>query len=351
MFFSKILIDAETKYWSIELKMIEVVWIVKKIRHIIESCRKSLMTIFIDHAVTANLIKQIFLTTFNTNKLNLRFVRTFQFLSALFIKIKIKSKKLHVMSNVLFRLKTNLDSKKNVSKNRNEFNESTVFENLNDVKKFFAHVRRLKHRSFRNVLFHRVNEILNVHFDEKTVLLEMNDDFKKTLKKAYIDNSQWNKIRSKILLRKNQMNISNDMNFVFKENRLYYASTEKISRLCISWNKKKMFHLIHDQNHHCEFHRIYVRAVETVYIKHFATRLRRYIRYCKQCQKKQTTKHVSYEQLISIKIMILSFHIVIIDFIVAFSFSESKMNVVLIITDKYSKRVSMLSKMTIWSAS
>ena len=156
----------------------------------IESCRKPPMTIFIDYAVIANLIKQISLTTFNTNKLNLRFVRTFQFLSTLFIKIKIKSKKFHVMSNVLFCLKTNLDSKKNVSKNRNEFNESTVLENLNDVKKFFAHVRRLKHRSLRNVLFHRVNEMLNVHLDEKKVMLKMNDEFKKTLKKAYIDNSQ-----------------------------------------------------------------------------------------------------------------------------------------------------------------
>ena len=77
MFFSKILIDAETRYWPIELKMIEIIWIVKKIRHMIESCRKSSMTIFIDHAVTADLIKQIFLTTFNTNKLNLHFVRTF----------------------------------------------------------------------------------------------------------------------------------------------------------------------------------------------------------------------------------------------------------------------------------
>ena len=148
------------------------------------------------------------------------------------------------------------------------------------------------------------------------------------------------------------MNISNDMNFVFKKNQFYYVLTEKILRLCISWNmKKKMFYLIHDQNHHCEFHWIYVRAVEAVYIKHFATRLRRYIRYCRQCQKEQTTKHVLYEQLVLIKIMILFFHIVIIDFIVALSFFESKMNAVLIITDKYFKRVNMLSKMTIWSAS
>ena len=117
----------------------------------IESCRKSSMIIFIDHAVTADLIKQISLTTFNTNKLNLRLVKTSQFLSALLIKIKIKSKKFHVISDVLFRLKTNSDSNvENFSPNRKN-KKTVVLKNLNDVEKFFAHVKQLKHRSLRNV--------------------------------------------------------------------------------------------------------------------------------------------------------------------------------------------------------
>ena len=151
MFFSKILIDAETRYWLIELKMVGVVWIVKKIRHMIESCRKSLMIIFIDYAVTADLIKQISLTTFNTNKLNLRFVRTFQFLSALFIKIRIKSEKLHVIFDVLFRFKTNSDSNVENLLSNWKSKETVVLKNLNDVKRLFAHVRQLRHRSLRNI--------------------------------------------------------------------------------------------------------------------------------------------------------------------------------------------------------
>ena len=163
--------------------MIEMIWIVKKIRHMIESCRKSFVIIFIDHAATADLIKQIFLTTFNIDKLNLRFVRAFQFLSTLSIKIRIKSEKFYVMFDALFRLKINFDSKKNVFLNKKKSNETAVFENLNDVKKFFVYVKRLKHWSFWNVWFHHVNEILKAHFDEKTILSEMSDKFKKTLKK------------------------------------------------------------------------------------------------------------------------------------------------------------------------
>ena len=352
MFLSKILINAETRYWPTKLKMIEVIWVVKKIRHMIESCRKSSVIIFTDHAATAGLIKQISLTTTNTNKLNLRLVRAFQFLFVLSIRIKIKSKKFHVIFDALFCFKTNSDSKiENLSSNK-KTKKFVVLENLNDVKKLFAHARRFKHQPFRNVWSHRVNEMLNIHFDEKKILLKMNDEFKKILKKTYETNPQWIKIRAKIRLKNNHENISNDINFIFKKNRLYYVSTEKILRLCIPRDmKKNVFQLIHDQNHHCEFHRIYVKAIETIYVKHFATRLKRYIRYCKQCLKGQTIKHASYEQLISIKIMTLFFHIITIDFIVSFPSFELKINVVFITIDKYSNRIHTFPKMTTWSAS
>ena len=154
--------------------------------------------------------------------------------------------------------------------------------------------------------------------------------------------------QNKIRFRNDSNDISNDINFIFKENQLYYASLKKKFWFCISWKlKKNIFQIIHDQNHHCEFHRIYIRAIDAIYIKHFFIRLKRYIRHCKQCLKAQTTKHVSYKQLISIKIMTLFFHTIIIDFIVALPSFESEINAVFIITDKYFKRISMFSKIII----
>ena len=49
--------------------------------------------------------------------------------------------------------------------------------------------------------------------------------------------------------------------------------------------------------------------------------------------------------------MILFFHTITIDFIISLPSFKIDMNVVFIIIDKYSKWISMLSKMTIWSAS
>ena len=106
LFLSKQLFSAEKKYWSIELKIADVVWIAKKIRHLIKSSKKSFTMIFTDHSATIDLMNQIFLITSNIDKLNLRFVRTSQYFFTLFIVIKVKFEKFHIISDVLFRLTT-----------------------------------------------------------------------------------------------------------------------------------------------------------------------------------------------------------------------------------------------------
>ena len=63
------------------------------------------MSIFTNHAIIVEIINQISLTIANTNKFNLRLIRVSQFLFTFFIKIKIKSDKLHVVSDALSRLK------------------------------------------------------------------------------------------------------------------------------------------------------------------------------------------------------------------------------------------------------
>ena len=123
MFLNKRFSFVETKYWFTEFKIIDVIWIIKKIRHFIKSCRKSSMSIFTNYAIIAEIMSQIFLITANTNKFNLRLIRISQFLFTFFIKIKIKSDKFYVVSNALSRLKF-------IAITENTF----ILKNLNDVK-------------------------------------------------------------------------------------------------------------------------------------------------------------------------------------------------------------------------
>jgi hypothetical protein len=288
MFLNKILTNAETRYWSAELKMIEVVWVIKKIRHLIELSRKQFIIIFIDHSTLTKIIKQTSLSTFNIDKLNLKLIRVSQYLSTLSIDIKMKSEKFHVISDALSRFFFITDN----DKLRN-FEENDAFEDLQyDLNVMIIQsINELKTFSF-DVRSVYISDYLNVYFEQKECLIEMIDDYRKFLHDVYDSNSQWNKLKHKLEFRQDLENISDDIDFLLRRDLIYYFSKEKIFRLCISWSmKKNIYQMTHDDNHHCDFHRAYARTAESLYIRHMNKRLRRYIQHCKTCLERQITRH------------------------------------------------------------
>ena len=64
----------------------------------------TLIIIYTDHSVTLDIVKQIFLTTFFTDKLNLCFVQVSQYIQLFCFRIFHKSEKTHLISDILFRL-------------------------------------------------------------------------------------------------------------------------------------------------------------------------------------------------------------------------------------------------------
>ena len=103
MFLFRLLNSIETRYWSIKMKIADIVWILRKIRHFIESFT-SFIVIYIDHDVTLNIVNQITFSFFSTNKLNLRLIRVNDYIQRFDLDIRHKSNKFHLVSNVLFRL-------------------------------------------------------------------------------------------------------------------------------------------------------------------------------------------------------------------------------------------------------
>ena len=100
LFFNRILNIAKTKYWSTKLKMTKLIWVIRRIRHIIETT-KYITIIFTNHFVNIFIVKQITLASININKLNLRLIRVSIYLSQFRLDIKYKFDKKHVISNVL----------------------------------------------------------------------------------------------------------------------------------------------------------------------------------------------------------------------------------------------------------
>ena len=56
MFFNKILSSVETKYWLIELEVACLVWILKKVRYIVEST-ELLTIVYIDYSITIDITR------------------------------------------------------------------------------------------------------------------------------------------------------------------------------------------------------------------------------------------------------------------------------------------------------
>ena len=79
LFLSRLLSSAKIRYWSIELKIVEFVWVLRKIRHLIESFKLSTI-VYIDHEVSVEILKQTNFSTSFIDKLNLRLIRASEYI-------------------------------------------------------------------------------------------------------------------------------------------------------------------------------------------------------------------------------------------------------------------------------
>lgn len=142
-----------------------------------------------------------------------------------------------------------------------------------------------------------------------------------------------------------------ELHFTYWNDLIYYIDNiDEHEWLCILLRfKKEIFELTHDQQHHSEFHRIYDQILISLFIKKLIQHLKTYILHCFKCKLNQTQWHTSYDLLHLISILSISFHIIIMNFILTLS-SSNDLNNILIITDKFIKQVLLLSDKSIYSA-
>ena len=133
-----------------------------------------------------------------------------------------------------------------------------------------------------------------------------------------------------------------EIDFELSDDLIYYTSNN-VRRLCISRSlEKKVFRLTHDDTHF-EVHRCFQLISKTLYISRLLRKLRTYVKHCSSCQVNQTKRHRLYEELMSISISNTSrsFHTMTMNFIVVLS---EKYDCLLIITNKFSRRLLLISR-------
>ena len=346
--------------------------------------------IYTNHFAVVFISRQIIFTIFNNDKLNLRFVRTSQYLSDFNLSIRHKVDKTNVTSDVLFRLQIDVII----------IDKIDVFESL------YEHILKLT----------QANMILKtfLYFHHVT-LVEMSDDFKIRLKQAYQDDKHWFKIlaivrfvamsvitsitsthevtsmheiisthetisaheitfANELIVSISQRNSnieisrisvitfavaslktyelfnSRDVRFRYRNDLLYYTFDFDSKRLCIlAIMKIEMFRQAHDFTHHDDFMRTYDRLRNSIYVHSMIKHSKIYIIHCSKCQINQIKRHSIYDELTSIISFAIFFHTIIMNFIVKLSFNRD-MNVLLTITCKFSKKILLISNHDTWFA-
>lgn len=155
-------------YWPTELEVAGIVWVVKKIRYLIESSQVPPVIIYTDHSAAVPISRQTTLTTSSTDKLNLRLVRASQYLSGFNLAIRHKPGKSNIVPDALSRL---------------QGVEQVPRDQPGVLDVLYGHpIQALDSGSALPALPEVAYHI---------TLVEMSDDFKTRLRAAYQDNKYW----------------------------------------------------------------------------------------------------------------------------------------------------------------
>ena len=320
MFLSRFLFAAERNYWSIELKMTALIWVVKKIKHLIESSKFSII-IQIDHFATIDICKQkLIIFTNSFIRSNIRLIRASQYLSQFSFDVRHKFDKDNIVSDAFSRL-----------------NSTNIF--LSD--------------SYNYSKLNALNT-----FSYNTTFVKMNEDFRKKIIDEYVNDFSWRKhvlfLHKNDQLKKNAFNMS----FIKKKNLIFHIDQiSNVRRLCVSKNCVKDILNITYENEHFEYARIYDIVIKSWYIHDLIKSFKKYIQHCSEYLTCQIKRHKLYESFQSIDFSSIFFHTIIMNFVLTLSHIEfdnfkvvTSSNTMLTITDKFFKRILLMSNKFIFSA-
>jgi len=322
MFLSRLLKPAETRYWPTELELAGMVWVVRKVRHLIES--SNLPTIIhTDHGANVGIVKQTSLSTTSTEKQNLRLVRASEYLQRFNLDVRHKPGKQHIVPDALSRLASTMPPETGM--------EEGELDALFAVDALFVET-----------------------------YAEMSDEFRKRLIQGYDEDPAWRHTID--VLDKDKNNGGEDTaNLPFEwgsDGVIWHRSLSTSDhafeprRLVIPRSlHKDVFHMIHTQDGHPGFQRCLDRLQSAFYIRRAAKHLKDYLLHCPECLVFQTRRHKPYGSLQPIQSPPIPFHTLAIDFILALPSSEPEgFDCLLSVTDKFSKRITLIPGQSTYTA-
>ena len=318
LFLSRELSSAEKNYWPTELEIAGFVWTIKKIRHMVESCKHPVI-IQTDHSAIVDIMRKSSITaTTSTVRMNTRLVRASQFLRQFRLDVRHKPGKEHIVPDALSRLAST--------------KPSTIADDHSELDALFA------------------------GYEYHSTQVNMSEAFRNRLLEGYDRDPRWAKIigileDKKSTEQKFGSEVA-DLPFVRGEDGLIFhvGKFNGIERLCIPEPLvKDIFDMAHSEGHP-GFERCKEVIAKSWYIHGLTRLLRDYIRHCPQCLVYQTRRHRPYGALQPIESPPIPFHTLTLDFILALPTTPEGFDCVLTVTDKFTKRTTHIPGKSTWKA-
>ncbi|RMJ21267.1 Integrase core domain-containing protein, partial [Aspergillus sp. HF37] len=308
LFLSRSLTAAETRYWPTELEVSCLVWTLRKVRHLIQSCPVHLPTvIYTDHAATVGLSRQRTLQSESTENLNLRLVRAAMYMQQFHLHVLHRPGASNTIPDALSRLPTKGSSQQPFPADDLDSFETPAYCAMSTV--------------------------------------QLSDDFKQSLKDRYASDPRAASIIAQLKADDGtNLPYHLDGDGILHMERHDIGSTVYVPRSMA----KDVFQLVHDHHGHQGIDRS-LHAMTGLTLYKGASLLRQYVRNCPTCQENNPTRHKPYGQLQPIRTPAVPFHMVTIDFITHLPLAD-QYDKLLVLVDKFTKRVGLLPGKDTWDA-
>ena len=323
LFLSRLLKDAETRYWPTELEIAGVVWVLRKIRHLVESAPRTI--VYTDHGSALGIAKQTSLSTSSTAKLNLRLIRASEYIQQFKdLEFRHKPGKKHIVPDALSRLPNSAATAEAVS---------------------------CQHPTDGEL------DVLYGHAYTAASLVELSSKLRQQLIDGYQKDSAWSKVLATLEANEKAEENAASLPFLRDEAGLVWkvdASTGDHAfvprRLCVPESCVPIFLEIAHSGSHVGFAKCWDSISRQWYIRNLTKKLRDYLRHCPQCQLYQTPRHLPHGSLQPILTPPTPYHTLTIDFILAIPRSTKGYDVIMSVTDKFSRKVTLIPGKSIFNA-
>lgn len=320
LFLSRTLTTAESRYWPTELEVSCLVWMLRKIRHLVEDAVNPVV-IYTDHQSTVNIARQPSLNTVATDKLNLRLVRASHYVQQFRVIIIHRPGKTNVVADALSRLPavgnapTDYDVDLDSTFTSQAFQLGIAAYAGSTVLLASDFKDRLRENYAKDPRAQRIIDVLRSD-TEATLPYQLDDEGILFMKRQHVSSTEY-----------------------IHEDLWIYLPRPMVSEL---------FKSVHDNRNHQGLDKC-LNALDGIAIHQGRRLLRDYIARCPTCLLNKPRRHLPYGQLQPIVVPPEPFHTITLDFIVALP-TEQDFDQILVFVDKFTKRVGLLPGKSTWKS-